>query len=101
MGEQVYDRGTCLLSGVLLLVTALLFQAHDLTATSLTMALTIIFFIYGTKAERRGLEDIAQPLTAAETTGGTPRRAVAATAYARDVAEASSGPRRSGSSQPI
>jgi MFS family permease len=36
--------GTYLLSGVLLIITALLFKSHDLTAKSLTVALTIIFF---------------------------------------------------------
>jgi len=44
VGRKPMIAGTYLLSGALLIVTALLFQAHDLTAASLTVALTIIFF---------------------------------------------------------
>ncbi|MGI8413624.1 MAG: MFS transporter, partial [Solirubrobacteraceae bacterium] len=44
VGRKPMISGTYLLSGVLLIITALLFEGHDLTATSLTAALTIIFF---------------------------------------------------------
>jgi len=44
VGRRPMIAGTYLLSGVLLIVTALLFQGHDLTAASLTIALTVIFF---------------------------------------------------------
>ena len=44
VGRKPMISGTYLLSGVLLIVTALLFQGHELTAASLTVALTIIFF---------------------------------------------------------
>jgi MFS family permease len=44
VGRKPMIAGTYVLSGVLLIVTALLFQAHDLTAASLTVALTIVFF---------------------------------------------------------
>jgi len=44
VGRKPMISGTYLLSGVLLIVTALLFKGHDLTATSLTVALTVIFF---------------------------------------------------------
>ncbi len=146
VGRKPMISGTYLLSGVLLIVTALLFKGHDLTATSLTVALTVIFFFasagvsaayltvseifpmetralcisvfyavgtgiggitgpllfsaliktgsysqaalaliigaimmivgglvelaYGIRAEGRGLEDIAQPLTVADAEGG-------------------------------
>jgi len=36
--------GTYILSGILLIITAVLFNAHQLTASSLTVALTILFF---------------------------------------------------------
>jgi len=146
VGRKPMISGTYLLSGVLLIVTALLFKGHDLTATSLVVALTVIFFFasagvsaayltvseifpmetralcisvfyavgtgiggitgpllfsaliktgsysqaalaliigaimmivgglvelaYGIRAEGRGLEDIAQPLTVADAEGG-------------------------------
>ena len=146
VGRKPMISGTYLLSGVLLIVTALLFKGHDLTATSLVLALTVIFFFasagvsaayltvseifpmetralcisvfyavgtgiggitgpllfsaliktgsysqaalaliigaimmivgglvelaYGIRAEGRGLEDIAQPLTVADAEGG-------------------------------
>jgi MFS family permease len=44
VGRRPMIAGTYLLSGVLLIVTALLFRGHDLTAASLTIALTVIFF---------------------------------------------------------
>ncbi|MDQ2760215.1 MAG: MFS transporter [Actinomycetota bacterium] len=148
VGRKPMISGSYLLSGTLLIVTALLFEGHDLTAASLTLALTITFFfasagvsaayltvseifpmetralcisvfyavgtglggiigpllfshlvssgkyshaalafiigavmmiigglvelVYGIKAEGRGLEDIATPLTVQESTGGTP-----------------------------
>jgi MFS family permease len=144
VGRKPMIAGTYLTSGVLLIITALLFKAGDLSATSLTVALTVVFFfasagvssayltvsevfpmetralcisvfyavgtgiggitgpllfsalittgkvsqaalalilgaammivggiaeiIFGVAAEQRGLEDIAQPLTAAEAT---------------------------------
>ena len=155
VGRKPMIAGTYLLSGVLLIATALLFKAHDLTAASLTVALTIIFFfasagvsaayltvseifpmetralcisvfyavgtglggivgplvfshlvssgsysetalgfilgavmmiigglvelVYGIKAEGRGLEDIAQPLTAEDAAVGSARRPAVAT----------------------
>jgi MFS family permease len=161
VGRKPMIAGTYVLSGVLLVITALLFQAHDLNATSLTVALSIVFFfasagvsaayltvsevfpmetralcisvfyavgtglggitgpllfsklistgdysqaalalilgaammilgglaelVFGVKAERRSLEDIARPLTAEDgpgerSAGGTPPQAVPATA---------------------
>ncbi|HWC86886.1 MAG TPA: MFS transporter [Solirubrobacteraceae bacterium] len=158
VGRKPMIAGTYILSGVLLIITAVLFQDHDLTATSLTVALTIVFFfasagvsaayltvseifpletralciavfyavgtgiggitgpllfsklistgsysqaalalllgaammvlgglaelIFGVRAERKSLEDIAKPLTAEDVSGGTrsPRSAAAATA---------------------
>ncbi len=44
VGRKPMIAGTYILSGVLLIITALLFEAKDLTATSLTVALTITFF---------------------------------------------------------
>ncbi len=44
VGRKPMIAGTYILSGGLLIITALLFQAKDLTATSLTAALTITFF---------------------------------------------------------
>jgi MFS family permease len=154
VGRKPMISGTYLLSGVLLIVTALLFRAHDLTAATLVVALTITFFfasagvsaayltvseifpletralcisvfyavgtalggitgpllfsalittgdinkaalafiigavmmiiggvvelIYGIKAEGRGLEDIAAPLTAEDHAGTRPRSPAAA-----------------------
>jgi len=44
VGRKPMIAGTYLLSGALLIITALLFRGHHLTATSLTVALTIVFF---------------------------------------------------------
>ncbi len=44
IGRKPMISGTYLLSGTLLIITALLFGAQELTATSLTIALTITFF---------------------------------------------------------
>ncbi len=44
VGRKPMISGTYLLSGALLIVTALLFRGHDLTAASMTAALTIVFF---------------------------------------------------------
>jgi MFS family permease len=44
VGRKPMIAGTYILSGVLLIITALLFKGHHLTAASLTVALTIIFF---------------------------------------------------------
>ena len=44
VGRKPMISGTYLLSGVLLIITALLFKGHHLTATTLTVALTITFF---------------------------------------------------------
>ncbi len=44
VGRKPMISGTYLLSGGLLVVTALLFKGHDLTAASITVALTIVFF---------------------------------------------------------
>ncbi len=146
VGRKPMISGTYLLSGALLIILALLFKGRDLTAASLVVALTIIFFfasagvsaayltvseifpmetralcisvfyavgtgiggitgpllfsaliktgsysqaalaliigaimmiigglvelVYGIRAEGRGLEDIAQPLTVADAEGG-------------------------------
>jgi MFS family permease len=155
VGRKPMISGTYLLSGVLLIITALLFRAHDLTAATLVVGLTITFFfasagvsaayltvseifpletralcisvfyavgtalggitgpllfsalittgdinkaalafiigavmmiigglvelVYGIKAEGRGLEDIAAPLTAEDHRGAPPRTPAAAT----------------------
>ncbi len=44
VGRKPMIAGTYLSSGVLLIITALLFKAGSLTATSLTVALTVVFF---------------------------------------------------------
>ncbi len=44
VGRKPMIAGTYLLSGSLLVVTAILFRGHDLTATSLIVGLTVIFF---------------------------------------------------------
>ena len=44
VGRKPMIAGTYLISGVLLIITALLFKGGDLTATSLTVALMIVFF---------------------------------------------------------
>jgi MFS family permease len=44
VGRKPMIAGTYILSGILLIITAVLFNAHDLTATSLTVCLTILFF---------------------------------------------------------
>ncbi len=44
VGRKPMIAGTYILSGSLLIVTAFLFKAHELTATSLVIALTILFF---------------------------------------------------------
>ncbi len=44
VGRIPMIAGTYLLSGGLLVVTGILFDGHDLSATSLTVALTIVFF---------------------------------------------------------
>jgi len=44
VGRKPMIAGAYLLSGVLLVVTALLFRGHDLTAASMTGALTVVFF---------------------------------------------------------
>jgi MFS family permease len=155
VGRKPMIAGTYLLSGSLLIITALLFNGHKLTATTLTLGLTITFFfasagvsaayltvseifpletralcisvfyavgtalggitgpllfsalittgditkaalafiigavmmliggvvelIYGIDAEGRGLEDIAAPLTAEDSTVGRPPSAATAT----------------------
>ena len=155
VGRKPMISGTYVLSGALLIVTAFLFKGHHLTATSLTLALTIIFFfasagvsaayltvseifpmetralcisvfyavgtalggitgpllfsslvksgsygetalafiigavmmvigglvelVYGIKAEGRGLEDIATPLTVQDSPSGLPPSAAPAT----------------------
>ncbi len=44
VGRKPMIAGTYILSGILLIVTALLFEGHNLTAASMTLALTIVFF---------------------------------------------------------
>jgi MFS family permease len=44
VGRKPMIAGTYILSGVLLIITALLFEGHDLTATTLTIALIVVFF---------------------------------------------------------
>jgi MFS family permease len=44
VGRKPMIAGTYILSGSLLIVTAFLFKAHELTATSLVIALTVLFF---------------------------------------------------------
>jgi len=44
VGRKPMIAGTYILSGILLIITAVLFNAHQLTASSLTVALTILFF---------------------------------------------------------
>jgi MFS family permease len=44
IGRRKMISGTYLLSGVLLIITAQLFKAHDLNATTVTLAFTVIFF---------------------------------------------------------
>ena len=44
VGRKPMIAGTYLLSGVLLIITALLFEGHDLTATTMTVALCVVFF---------------------------------------------------------
>jgi MFS family permease len=44
VGRKPMIAGTYLLSGSLLIITALLFNGHNLTATTLTLGLTITFF---------------------------------------------------------
>jgi MFS family permease len=156
VGRKPMIAGTYLLSGTLLIITALLFKGQHLTASSLTVALTITFFfasagvsaayltvseifpmetralcisvfyavgtalggitgpllfsaliktgdysqaalgfiigavmmiigglvelVYGIKAEGQGLESIAKPLTAEDSSAGTPRPAAPAAA---------------------
>ncbi len=156
VGRKPMISGTYLLSGLLLVITALLFRGHSLTAATMTLALTIVFFfasagvsaayltvseifpletralcisvfyavgtgiggisgpllfsaliktgsysqaalaliigaimmivggivelVYGVKAEGRGLESIAQPLTAEDAGSGRPPSSAPATA---------------------
>ncbi len=44
VGRKPMISGTYLLSGSLLVITALLFKGHNLTAATMTLALTIVFF---------------------------------------------------------
>jgi MFS family permease len=44
VGRKPMISGTYILSGVLLVITAILFAGHHLTAATLTIALTIVFF---------------------------------------------------------
>jgi MFS family permease len=44
IGRRKMISGTYLLSGVLLIITAQVFKAHDLNATTVTLAFTVIFF---------------------------------------------------------
>jgi len=44
IGRRKMISGTYLLSGVLLIITAQLFKAHDLNATTQTLAWTVVFF---------------------------------------------------------
>jgi MFS family permease len=44
VGRKPMIAGTYLLSGVLLVVTALLFEHHTFTATTMVIALTVVFF---------------------------------------------------------
>ncbi|MFZ0089907.1 MAG: MFS transporter [Solirubrobacteraceae bacterium] len=44
VGRRPMISGTYILSGVLLVITALLFKNHDLTSVSLTAALMVVFF---------------------------------------------------------
>ncbi len=44
VGRKPMIAGTYILSGVLLLITGLLFRAHDLNATSLTICWSVLFF---------------------------------------------------------
>ena len=44
IGRRPMIAGTYILSGVLLLITGYLFDQHQLTATSLTMAWSVVFF---------------------------------------------------------
>ncbi len=44
VGRKPMIAGTYILSGILLIITAVLFNAHQPTASSLTVALTILFF---------------------------------------------------------
>src|SRR5580692_3486443 len=44
IGRRKMISGTYLLSGVLLIITAQLFKAHDLNATTVTVAFTVVFF---------------------------------------------------------
>jgi MFS family permease len=44
IGRRKMISGTYLLSGVLLIITAQLFKSHDLNATTVTVAFTVVFF---------------------------------------------------------
>jgi MFS family permease len=44
LGRKPMIAGTYLTSGVLLIITALLFRGHNFTAATLTIALTVVFF---------------------------------------------------------
>ncbi len=44
VGRKPMIAGTYLLSGSLLIITALLFKGHNLTAATMTLALTVVFF---------------------------------------------------------
>ncbi len=52
VGRKPMIAGTYILSGILLIITAVLFNAHQLTASSLTVALTILFFFASAGCER-------------------------------------------------
>jgi hypothetical protein len=74
--------GTYILSGVLLTITAILFQSGTLTATSQTAAYGyllgaalmigagIVESVLGVEAAQKQLEDIAKPLTAEDAEAG-------------------------------
>ena len=44
VGRRPMISGTYILSGVLLVITAILFESHSLSSTSIMVALTLVFF---------------------------------------------------------
>jgi MFS family permease len=82
IGRKPMIAGTYILSGVLLTITAILFQSGTLTATSQTAAYGyllgaalmigagIVESVLGVEAAQKQLEDIAKPLTAEDAEAG-------------------------------
>lgn len=72
IGRRKMIAGTYILSGILLAISAVLFNAGALNAVSQTACWCVIFFFASagaSSAEQKSLEDIAQPLSA---TGPSP-----------------------------